>query len=506
MTHSMKATARDIVMEQGRLHLHIDVASESHTLPTEGKLRLSTDAPEIPLTLKEGSSSSYEIQHDAGVKVPGIEHEALLQVVVAGESLPVESKEAFQRCFLDGNRLIRFAAKENGEIYYSVEPLTAQKPSPYSVVRLEQLEVQDNRLHIAGRFAPLGMVIQEWGQASYVLVLQSADRVYSFGLGIHDRPEDDLPLTLRKSYFSDIKERGIDLGRVQDGFYTLSVVAANNDISVGSGILGSIEIRSPQDKKSPRISLLGSCIIRDVFNSRFVPDWKNRSQLVSEAFQQSIVSAVSDPYTGPSLDLSDLDTLARRYTEADLQKSFMRDTLAQKPEWVLIDLFSDARFAAIETGEDQFITDNSWKIANSASYKNLSGMKRYKFSENPEEYLSLFRKSLQKLKATLPAETKFAYVQTDAAPYSRDDLGGVDEKAKPAEDINAAFRVLEKALMEEISECKVLDLRKYAQWGDKEHAWSSYVVHYEQRFYDALDEQLRRLTNKERKLRIVTRY
>ncbi|MFW0179403.1 DUF6270 domain-containing protein [Rothia sp. P7208] len=469
----------------------------------------------VPLVFDE-AEQGYTTVQKAGFCVPDMSNRYRMSVIWGEQEHSVCAEAGTILRLRQGKTLVQVTAPSPpNDRSENLIPVLIQsylvadlQSSPHSIFSVDIFAVEEQRLYIRGRFAPLGTIIKHWGQASYLLVLENDQRTICFGLGLDHRPDENLlPLSLCKSYFSDIHRKGIDLSGIPEGFYTASIVIINQDVALSSGIFGSLCVSTISDNRPPKVSILGSCIIRDIFNSRFVPDWKSRSEVSSESFQQSIVSITSTPYSGEKLDLSDLDGLAIRYTRADLEKTYLQDLQNTNPDWVLIDLFSDARFGVIETAPGEYITDNTWKIGQSASYQKLDQKSVISMKNNPDKYIELFRESLTTLKKILSSKknpVNFAYVKVDAASYTRDRLGQVEEKISIADGLNETFAKLEKVLLEVIPDIEVLDLRGYTKWGNKDHPWSSYVVHYEQDFYDALDAKLRKIFELPRQVKIIS--
>lgn len=374
-----------------------------------------------------------------------------------------------------------------------------------AVTELKLMEVLNkNRLRLQGIFAPFGTRISAWGDVSYYLVVEG-EQTYTFSLGMLDRPEETarlgLPEAMRKAYFSDMRGEGVDLSGIANGSYTLRILAINSDAQVKSLPLAMITVGSEADE-TPTVAVLGSCIVRDVFNSKFIPDWKTRSVLTAAAHQSALVSLASEPAELDTVKISDLDGHSQQCVIEDFSKSVMDKLYETQPEFILVDLFADARFGVAELEDGTFITDNSWKIGASSAYQNLPIKRHVSLDTDEETYLGLFKEALKKLQTKISAIPDYtptiAIVSVRPARMMRGANGKISENKKATESLNWGFTLLESAVRETLPEAVFLDLTSHTAWANVNHPWSSYVVHYEQGYYDALDGAIRDLTKNQR--------
>lgn len=378
-----------------------------------------------------------------------------------------------------------------------------------SFVSIDELHISDeHKFHIHGWFAPLGTTINQWGDALYYLVLANEERSYTFQLGMLDKAklaqQIDLSATLSKAYVSDIRNQGVDLSQVLTGDYEASLLCVNKDVVARTKKIASLAVDTSSLADKPKVGVLGSCIVRDVFNSKFVADWHNRNQLVSAAHQSALVSLASKPYAGEKLDYSDLDKHSVQCVDEDLSKSVIEKLEDETPEFVFIDLFSDARFG-VKDVKGSYITDNAWKIGASPAYKKLADAPVISMHNSPEQYLELFEQAAHDLYERLSArgKTTFVLVKVRATENLRDDSGDVKSMPGPAKILNDAFEKLEQKLAQAVPSLVILDMTDFTEWANKDHPWSAYVVHYEQSYYEALDAKMRELIGTGRRARII---
>lgn len=475
--------------------------------------------PAISRRYVQDTFIDYRTARSVSVRDAGYEIDALpqgistLHVSMKGKSASssvqatVTANRPISRCMATNKNAFRALADSKGTSLEvrSLKDFSARQGDFFALDSLELNEA--NRLSLRGWYAPLGTTIEDWGSAAYYVYLEGAESSYSFPLGMLDRLEEaqklGLPNSLRKAYFCDIKNEGVDLSDVVEGTYQLHVLMLNKDVLAKSQPIAELDISGAETQ--PPVAVLGSCIVRDVFNSKFISDWKNRNELTAAAHQSALVSLTSEPYQGPEITASDLDKHSKQCVDEDLSKSVMANLLANPPEWIFIDLFSDARFGVRDV-DGRYITDNAWKIGTSSDFATIKNYPVISMHKNPERYLELFRESLRKLRTMLDeagANTKIALVKVRATEQLRDGLGNVDTMPGPQGVLNSAFEPLEEAFVEELPDATILDLTQHNTWANKNHPWSAYVVHYEQAFYRAEDQAFRNLLGTQRQVRLT---
>ncbi|MCL6633659.1 MAG: DUF6270 domain-containing protein [Alicyclobacillus herbarius] len=155
-----------------------------------------------------------------------------------------------------------------------------------------------------------------------------------------------------------------------------------------------------------KIAVLGSCVTRDAFNSKFNPDYKAYYECGLTQNQSSIISLMTPeiPYDPQLIDnLSPYDTWNVR---TEFTKEFLKLIRDYDPDCLLIDFFGDIHFGCICLGDDRFITNNRWKVWKTTFYKNLKQDNRLhviNIDEDAESYFKLW---------TVYADKLFEYLRT----------------------------------------------------------------------------------------------
>lgn len=248
------------------------------------------------------------------------------------------------------------------------------------------------------------------------------------------------------------------------------------------------------DTKRLKVSIVGSCVTRDNFNSKFNPDWRKYFDCDVSAQQNSIISLVSAPFDLTTLDMDNLSEWERSEVHYESQRKFWIDLKDYQPDVIIIDLFTEVRFPVIDSGEN-YITDNSWRIGKSNGYKNLSNFNRISLKKNTDDYLKLFGGALvlfrKKLLKICPSVQIFLNAPEAASRY----IDGKDLRhfnKEQVSEFNYFWQIINQKFIE-LFNPTVISTSSAMVVGDASHPWGTYFVHYQQDYYTQF---LSRLLNK----------
>lgn len=150
----------------------------------------------------------------------------------------------------------------------------------------------------------------------------------------------------------------------------------------------------------PTVAILGSCLTRDNFNSRFNPDHKQWFRVSVTANQMSLISLMAPPLDvewQPTREMSEYD---RWNVGQEFSKGFLADVVQAQPRYLVIDLFGDLHFGVVQVDGGTFVTDNRWKVHTTDWYVEAEAAGRLRhltiFSD-PEEYTALWQDAVRRL-------------------------------------------------------------------------------------------------------------
>jgi hypothetical protein len=144
-----------------------------------------------------------------------------------------------------------------------------------------------------------------------------------------------------------------------------------------------------------RVAVLGSCVSRDLFNRQFNPSYKDLFDCVALSNQVSLISLMSEPITVRAEQLADLDEYGQREVTKEISRSFLEDLVAQRPEYLLVDLFADVHLGCFEV-DGRHLTRNRWRILKTRLYAE-SDSRDLVPDDDREAYLVAWRDAVDRL-------------------------------------------------------------------------------------------------------------
>lgn len=152
-----------------------------------------------------------------------------------------------------------------------------------------------------------------------------------------------------------------------------------------------------------RVAIIGACFSRDMFNSKFVEDWREDFECIYFAFQTSMLSLVSSPIPYPrsvlSFESKHFKVRYKHFLVHELDKTVLNDLLSLSPDLILLDFFADAQQGVVKIDGKSYMTRQPGDMPNNAvsSYllSSLSSVE-FKALKNREEYLSLWKQSVRR--------------------------------------------------------------------------------------------------------------
>jgi len=264
---------------------------------------------------------------------------------------------------------------------------------------------------------------------------------------------------------------------------------------------------SPTDRAGSErvtVAVLGSCITRDNFNSRFNPGYKQAYDCVLMQNQSSLISLMSESFSLTEEQLGPASDYDRWNVTTDLSKEFLLRIGELAPDYLVLDFFGDVHFGCLEVAPGRYITNNRWKLWPTPYYKQLQkdGPPRaLRIETDTQEYLRLWREAYDRLVEHLRRVTPKTTVvvhrghNTDllqlpdaTAPVSLSRSGRV--KAIDVPTLNRLWTELDDYAVASTG-FDVIDLTGGRYPTSPDHPWGPFYVHYSMDYYA---EFLARLT------------
>ena len=199
--------------------------------------------------------------------------------------------------------------------------------------------------------------------------------------------------------------------------------------------------------------MIGSCVSRDNFNSTFEAKWRQVVDFGPKIYQSSFLSIFGTPQSPPGSWFADLDDHSRAGVILEYQMRYIEDVLRWKPDVLLVDFYTDARFDVIPVG-DGYVTDNRWRIARGVDYLHLSDVPRVGLGIDSEVFIAQWRGAAREFGALLAERSPTTRIVVNSARGAlrwRDPDGESHDFPKSAVgEFNAKWSALEDIFLEEV--------------------------------------------------------
>ena len=143
------------------------------------------------------------------------------------------------------------------------------------------------------------------------------------------------------------------------------------------------------------ISIIGCCVLRDIFNSKFVPGYSDNFKVDTYINGSAMPSIMSKPI---AFDIGKLEKFNDYYFEYhyfELTKSQLATLEIVQSDVIIMDFYYDAHYGMYEYG-DTYIRGRLKNIKKSGAIDNNLIGKYYNFENNPKEYYKIWCKSFDR--------------------------------------------------------------------------------------------------------------
>lgn len=348
-------------------------------------------------------------------------------------------------------------------------------------------------IHYEGVFAIKGLKVHNWGDGQYYLSLHNESSTYTFPLGMLAL-EDAIGFTsgnehlYSKASFSSYQKSGVDVRSIPKGIFKSSIILVhsgevftaptNDTISWDGEKLSLINLN--------KIAVVGSCVTRDNFNRNFNAEYKNRYLCEVLQHQSSIISLTSSPLNIQESSLLDIDEWSRSHIIRDFRKTIWEDLSIHRPDFIIFDLFTDARFSCLQTN-DSVVTLNEWKLMGTSYYKTISNNKKIGFTVNEDEFVAKFKLAAIEFKKRLDITCPSSKIILNVAKGVFTYLEAGEMKSFNREyvaEINRRWQCLDEIFIDVFSPLIINAYNKSETIGDAKHPWGLGYVHYHGKFYN----------------------
>ncbi|MEC5317207.1 DUF6270 domain-containing protein [Enterococcus casseliflavus] len=253
-----------------------------------------------------------------------------------------------------------------------------------------------------------------------------------------------------------------------------------------------------------KVALLGSCVTRDLFNSKFNPDYKNLFQVVADQQHMSMISLMSIPLPIREKTINgDVSDFYKNVYRQDLQKDFLKRLKNSDPDILILDFYTDVFYGALEVNNMSFITNKKWQYEKLSHFENILINKEYSIYNESDQFIDLWKTSFDifydYLRKNLPncriVINKARFINVGKS-YGEDFILSATLEDKWEKFHIDRFNILWD-LFDTYASCKynlqVINFKKDKYYCPADHPWGWFYVHYNREYYMNTLQEIKRL-------------
>ena len=150
------------------------------------------------------------------------------------------------------------------------------------------------------------------------------------------------------------------------------------------------------------VSVLGSCVTRDLFYSKVISDYKSYFKLITYQGRSSLISLMSKPVNFNENDFSIGNAIAEDFIKSDFRKDGVVGLVENPPDYLIIDILFDVIYGILYLPDGNIISNNTWDLYKTPFYKNLIEGENDEFkiltiSHNTNEYFDAYKNAINSL-------------------------------------------------------------------------------------------------------------
>ncbi|MEH7075101.1 DUF6270 domain-containing protein [Neobacillus drentensis] len=249
-----------------------------------------------------------------------------------------------------------------------------------------------------------------------------------------------------------------------------------------------------------KIAVLGSCVSRDSFNSKFIPDYKDYYTCVLHQNQMSMISLAAEPISFDESLIDHLSPFDTRHFKTELDKSFFSEMKKHQPDYLIIDFYGDLFYGVQRIGES-YITNKKWLFQKTSQYPKLDTKEEFQiFFNEKDRYLELWRAGVATLFTFLQVYVPHCKVIINKARFVDEYL---DKETGTMKIISQSGRkkyinvpvynkwwdALDNHVIKNY-DVQVLDYSGRTYYSVEDHPWEMFYVHYDMSFYQDFTRKL----------------
>lgn len=244
------------------------------------------------------------------------------------------------------------------------------------------------------------------------------------------------------------------------------------------------------------VGVFGSCVSRDLFNSKIVPNYKTFFQIISYSQRTSIISLMQN-----SVNFDEMDILSENNhndsIKYDLSKCWLSEIAKNPPDYIIMDVIYELIFGILILDDGNIITNNYWDLPKTKFYETIKDKSTaLTIIKDSKTYFKLYKESIDLFFNFLKNNCQSTKIILNSARYAtktlKKDKSIVDESGDSyLVNVNSYLEDLELYIQDNYDVEIMYFGRDYL--ADESHIWGSGRTHYEKSYYSDKFNQLKRI-------------
>lgn len=249
-----------------------------------------------------------------------------------------------------------------------------------------------------------------------------------------------------------------------------------------------------------KIAVFGTCFSRNFLSSApyFNPDYKEYFNCVFTQFHSSIITIMSEPLTINLDRYDDIPLENKKFVVADFEKKFWKEMSKNSPDYLVVDLYTDALRSVGWMTVDCAVT-----ISPIVEQSKLLNDLEFEFildHSNQKKYKEKFRESLIRFKnkvLSFISEEQLILNKGRLAKTYFDEKREIKKFHTPEviDEYNQFWEELEEIFIEQFPRSKVINMREMGFIGDVRYPFGLSVSHYQREYYREMFKKVIELTS-----------
>ncbi|SER65265.1 DUF6270 domain-containing protein [Psychrobacillus sp. OK032] len=250
------------------------------------------------------------------------------------------------------------------------------------------------------------------------------------------------------------------------------------------------------------VAVFGSCVTRDVFNSKFNKDYKKYYECILTQNQTSIISLMSKPIPFVENKVDNINEYDTWNIRTEFTKEFLPLLIEKSPNIIILDFFADVHLGVLKLDSERYITNNRWKLWKTTYYKELKKNVLI-IDMNIGEYLDIWIRNIEKFFEYIAENLPNTKVIINKFKFVDQYISNENSEIRQLSTSGKALKIdveLSNFLLDHLNNhvidnynIEYIDMTKKEYMSYEGHPWGPFYVHYTSDYYE---DVLKELNNK----------